>query len=57
MRAPAPASIALRTQAVQAAHAWVRSAIEAGAGARIGSGHGPLNHGFAPLALRRLPAA
>ncbi|MEW5887188.1 MAG: bifunctional hydroxymethylpyrimidine kinase/phosphomethylpyrimidine kinase [Pseudomonadota bacterium] len=41
-------------QAVQAAHAWVRAAIEAGAGARIGAGHGPLNHGFAPLALRRL---
>ncbi|BAO83483.1 hydroxymethylpyrimidine/phosphomethylpyrimidine kinase [Serpentinimonas maccroryi] len=40
--------------AVQAAHAWVRAAIEAGAGARIGSGHGPLNHGFAPQVLRRV---
>jgi len=42
------------SQAVQAAHAWVRAAIEAGAGAHIGAGHGPLNHGFAPLALRRV---
>jgi len=41
-------------QAVQAAHTWVRAAIEAGAGARIGAGHGPLNHGFAPVALRRV---
>jgi len=40
--------------AVQAAHAYVRAAIEAGAGARCGGGHGPINHGFAPLATRRL---
>jgi len=42
-------------EAVALAHAYVRSAIEAGADVQTGHGHGPLNHGFAPLPLRRLP--
>ncbi len=41
--------------AVRAAHAYVRAAISAGADVTTGQGHGPLNHGHAPLATRRLP--
>jgi hydroxymethylpyrimidine/phosphomethylpyrimidine kinase len=40
--------------AVQAAHAYIRAAIEAGAQVRTGQGHGPLNHGFAPVPTHRL---
>lgn len=36
-------------QAVQAARAYVLRAIAAGAAVRTGQGHGPLNHGFAPV--------
>jgi len=36
-------------QAVEAAHAFVQSAMRAGAQVMVGHGHGPLNHGFAPL--------
>ena len=36
------------TEAVQAAHAYVRGALQAGAGVVTGHGHGPLNHGYAP---------
>ena len=39
-------------QAVQAARAYVRSALHAGATIRTGQGIGPLNHGFAPQAMK-----
>ncbi|WP_246316286.1 bifunctional hydroxymethylpyrimidine kinase/phosphomethylpyrimidine kinase [Tepidicella baoligensis] len=39
-------------EAVQAAHAYVRGAIEAGAAVVTGQGHGPLNHGYAPRPMR-----
>lgn len=38
--------------AVEAARAFVREALLAGARVRTGSGSGPLNHGFAPQAMR-----
>jgi len=41
-------------QAVAAAHGYIRSAIAAGAAVRTGQGHGPLNHGFAPVPMRVL---
>ena len=41
--------------AVEAARAYVRAALEAGANVRIGSGNGPLNPGHAPLAMRLDP--
>jgi hydroxymethylpyrimidine/phosphomethylpyrimidine kinase len=41
--------------AVQAARAFVRAALEAGAKVRTGAGSGPLNHGHAPRAMRLLP--
>ena len=41
--------------AVEAARAYVRAALEAGANVRIGAGNGPLNHGHAPLAMRLDP--
>ncbi len=44
-------------QAVRVAHQFVRSALQAGADIQTGSGCGPLNHGFAPRAMRRLPQA
>lgn len=34
--------------AVDAARAYVRGALAAGAAVQVGHGHGPLNHGFAP---------
>jgi hydroxymethylpyrimidine/phosphomethylpyrimidine kinase len=43
--------------AVEAARGFVRSALEAGAKVRTGAGSGPLNHGFAPLAMRLKPIA
>jgi hydroxymethylpyrimidine/phosphomethylpyrimidine kinase len=43
--------------AVVLARNFILSAIEQGAQVQTGQGHGPLNHGFAPLALRRLAAA
>ena len=42
-------------EAVQAARAYVRAALEAGAKVRTGAGSGPLNHGHAPLAMRLKP--
>jgi hydroxymethylpyrimidine/phosphomethylpyrimidine kinase len=39
-------------QAVQAARAYVRAALQAGARVRTGAGSGPLNHGHAPEAMR-----
>ncbi|MFO1198185.1 MAG: bifunctional hydroxymethylpyrimidine kinase/phosphomethylpyrimidine kinase [Burkholderiaceae bacterium] len=41
--------------AVQAARQYVRGALEAGARVRTGHGSGPLNHGYAPVAMLRLP--
>lgn len=38
--------------AVASGRAFVRSAMQAGASVRTGAGHGPLNHGFAPLPQR-----
>ena len=42
-------------EAVQAARAYVRAALEAGANVRTGQGGGPLNHGYAPQAMRLKP--
>jgi hydroxymethylpyrimidine/phosphomethylpyrimidine kinase len=39
-------------QAVQAARAYVRAALQAGARVRTGAGSGPLNHGHKPEAMR-----
>jgi hydroxymethylpyrimidine/phosphomethylpyrimidine kinase len=41
--------------AVQAANAYVRAALQAGAAVRTGAGGGPLNHGYAPLPMRLTP--
>ena len=41
--------------AVDRARRYVQQALAAGADLRIGHGHGPLNHGFAPLSTHRLP--
>ena len=38
--------------AVEAARAFVRSALAAGANVKTGQGSGPLNHGFAPQVMR-----
>ena len=42
-------------QAVQQARGYILQAIAAGARVRTGHGHGPLNHGFAPVAMHLLP--
>ncbi len=42
-------------EAVDRARRYVQQALAAGADLRVGHGHGPLNHGFAPLAAYRLP--
>jgi hydroxymethylpyrimidine/phosphomethylpyrimidine kinase len=39
-------------QAVELARAYILGAIAAGADVRTGHGHGPLNHGYAPVAQR-----
>ncbi len=41
--------------AVDHARRYVQQALAAGADLRVGHGHGPLNHGYAPLAAQRLP--
>ena len=38
--------------AVRAARQYILGAIQAGAGVQVGHGHGPLNHGYSPLATR-----
>jgi len=43
-------------QAVHSARAYIVVAIEAGAAVVTGHGHGPLNHGYAPIAQRMLDA-
>jgi hydroxymethylpyrimidine/phosphomethylpyrimidine kinase len=42
-------------EAVEAARDFIRGALEGGAGVRTGAGSGPLNHGYAPQPMRRLP--
>ncbi len=42
-------------QAVEQARAYVFGAIAAGAEVRTGHGHGPLNHGYAPVVQRVVP--
>ncbi len=44
-------------QAVGLAREYVRGALQAGAVVRTGAGGGPLNHAFAPQAMRLLPLA
>lgn len=41
--------------AVQAAHTYIRGAIAEGAAVVTGRGHGPLNHGYAPVPMQRRP--
>ncbi len=41
--------------AIEAARAYVRSALAAGATVKTGQGGGPLNHGFAPQVMRLMP--
>jgi len=43
-------------QAVERARNYVVAAMAAGADVTVGRGHGPLNHGFAPVPTFRLPA-
>ena len=40
--------------AVALARSYILQAIQAGAGVKIGAGHGPLNHGFAPIAMQQV---
>jgi hydroxymethylpyrimidine/phosphomethylpyrimidine kinase len=40
--------------AVQNARAYILQAIAAGAGVTTGAGHGPLNHGHAPIAMKKI---
>jgi hydroxymethylpyrimidine/phosphomethylpyrimidine kinase len=42
-------------EAVQLARDFVRAAMAAGARVRTGAGSGPLNHGYAPIAMRLKP--
>lgn len=42
-------------EAVEAARAYVRAALEAGAKVRTGAGSGPLNHEYAPVVMRLKP--
>ena len=42
-------------EAVRLGRDYVRGAMTAGADMQLGHGHGPLNHGHAPQATRRLP--
>ena len=44
-------------QAVLQARAFILKAIEAGAPVQTGQGHGPLNHGHAPIQMQIVPAA
>ena len=42
-------------QAVELARAYVRGALQAGAGVRTGAGSGPLNHAYAPQTMQLVP--
>ncbi|RZL66408.1 MAG: bifunctional hydroxymethylpyrimidine kinase/phosphomethylpyrimidine kinase [Variovorax sp.] len=44
------------SEAVALARAYVIGAMQAGANVQVGQGHGPLNHGFAPVPTHRLPS-
>ena len=44
-------------EAVEAARAYVRAALQGASAVRTGAGGGPLNHGHAPLPMRLLPLA
>lgn len=44
-------------QAVAQARAYILQAIASGAQVQTGQGHGPLNHGHAPVPMRKLPMA
>lgn len=44
-------------EAVEAARAYVRGALEGGAAVRTGAGSGPLNHAWSPLPMRLKPLA
>jgi hydroxymethylpyrimidine/phosphomethylpyrimidine kinase len=41
-------------EAVEKARAYILGAMAAGANVKIGAGHGPLNHGFAPVPTHRV---
>lgn len=41
--------------AVERARTYILGAMSAGASVLVGAGHGPLNHGFAPVPTHRLP--
>ena len=41
--------------AVEQARAFIRQAIASGGAVKTGEGHGPLNHGFAPLVMHVKP--
>jgi hydroxymethylpyrimidine/phosphomethylpyrimidine kinase len=43
-------------EAVRLARGYILGAIAAGAAVRTGHGHGPLNHGYAPVPMQLLPA-
>jgi hydroxymethylpyrimidine/phosphomethylpyrimidine kinase len=43
------------TRAVHSAHGFVQAAIRSSATRTLGSGHGPLDHGFAPRATHSVP--
>ncbi|MEX8517541.1 MAG: bifunctional hydroxymethylpyrimidine kinase/phosphomethylpyrimidine kinase [Leptothrix sp. (in: b-proteobacteria)] len=45
------------SEAVQRARDYVHHAIAAGASVRVGAGHGPLNHGYAPHPMQCRPLA
>ncbi|HEX7866926.1 MAG TPA: bifunctional hydroxymethylpyrimidine kinase/phosphomethylpyrimidine kinase [Variovorax sp.] len=42
-------------EAVERARTYILGAMAAGADVKIGAGHGPLNHGFAPVPTHRVP--
>ncbi len=42
-------------EAVERARTYILGAMRAGANVQVGAGHGPLNHGFAPVPTHRLP--
>jgi hydroxymethylpyrimidine/phosphomethylpyrimidine kinase len=43
------------SDAVQAARQFIHQVIAQGADVQMGGGHGPLNHAFAPLAMKKVP--
>ena len=43
------------TEAIELSRIYIAGAIATGAGVTTGKGHGPLNHGFAPLPMKKFP--